>query len=324
MPADGLGEALGGIDTLGDGLGVSIASGWVGVASAGTAGASARSPPSNIPATATPTIRPATIDKRAFMSRGGYQYERSTAPRKDRCYHAAPMRHLADRIRTRIAPALLTAFGVTFLAAGVLSLTTTAAADPVTTPAATASPDVAVSGTPGPLITLPPLGSGGPPPPVASFPPGRVATRVRIRDLGIDLAIVKGNTGYPFCNVAMYLPQLSQPGFNKATYLYAHAREGMFLPLLKTKSFDQRGLVVEVWTSDDWLYKYKITQVRRDQPYSTGLNDPAKAKSEQLWLQTSQGPGRQYGYTQVIAKPIDARPTDHDASHPTPRPVDCG
>ena len=70
------------------------------------------------------------------MSRGGYQYERSTAPREDRCYHAGPMRHLADRIRTRIVPALLTALGVTFLAAGVLSLTTTVAADPVTTPAA--------------------------------------------------------------------------------------------------------------------------------------------------------------------------------------------
>ena len=113
-------------------------------------------------------------------------------------------------------------------------------------------------------------------------------------------------------------------GFDKATYIYAHAREGMFLPLLKTKGYDQRGLMVEVWTSDDWLYRYQITQVRRDQPYTTGLQDPAKAKSEQLWLQTSQGPGRQYGYTQVLAKPIDARPTDHDAAHPTARPVDCG
>ena len=67
-------------------------------------------------------MRPATIDRRAFMSRGGYQYQRSTAPRGDRCYHAAPMADLADRIRTRIVPALLTALGVTFLAAGVLSL----------------------------------------------------------------------------------------------------------------------------------------------------------------------------------------------------------
>ena len=81
---EGFGEGLGGIDTVGAGLGVSIASGWVGVASAGGSGRSARSPPSKIPATATPTIRPATIDKRAFISRGGYQYERSTAPQQDR------------------------------------------------------------------------------------------------------------------------------------------------------------------------------------------------------------------------------------------------
>jgi sortase family protein len=235
----------------------------------------------------------------------------------------------SEELRTRVLPAVLTAFGVTILSAGLLTYTVpvpAASDDPGASPSA--HPSGAVVATPTPLITLPPIGTPEPtvtPSAQPTLPPkGRVATRVRIRDLGIDLAIVKGNTGYPFCNVAMYLPQLSQPGFNKATYLYAHAREGMFLPLLKTKSFDQRGLVVEVWTSDDWLYKYKITQVRRDQPFSTGLNDPAKAKSEQLWLQTSQGPGRQYGYTQVIAKPIGARPTDHDASHPTPRPVDCG
>jgi hypothetical protein len=122
----------------------------------------------------------------------------------------------------------------------------------------------------------------------------------------------------------MYLPQLSQPGFGKATYIYAHARAGMFLPLLETKGFDQRGKTVEVWTSDDWLYKYEITEVRRDQPHTTGLRDPSNATTEQLWLQTSQGPGRDFGYTQVIAKPIDARKTDHAASHPTARPVDCG
>jgi hypothetical protein len=184
--------------------------------------------------------------------------------------------------------------------------------------------------TPAPLITLPPIGTPRPtesetPQPSPTPPPkNRVATRVRISDLGIDLAVVKANTGYPYCNVAMYLPQLSQPGFGKATYIYAHAREGMFLPLLRTRAFDQRGLVVEVWTSDDWLYRYEIVNVRRDQPYTTGLVAPSKAKTEQLWLQTSQGPGRDFGYTQVIAKPIDARPADHDAAHPTPRPVICG
>ena len=238
-----------------------------------------------------------------------------------------------EEIRTRVLPALLTAFGVTILSAGLLTYTVpvpagSAAASPSSSP----EPSEAVVPTPSPLITLPPVGTATPKPPVVPSaaptptppPADRVATRVRIRDLDIDLAVVRGNNGYPYCNVAMYLPQLSQPGFGKATYLYAHARDGMFLPLLETRGFDQRGMTVEVWTSDDWLYKYEITRVRRDQPYTTGLNDPAAAKSEQLWLQTSQGPGRQFGYTQVIAKPIDARPASHDSSHPKARPVVCG
>jgi hypothetical protein len=151
-----------------------------------------------------------------------------------------------------------------------------------------------------------------------------VATRVRVADLDIDLAIVRGNTGYPYCNVAMYLPSLSQPGFGLATYLYAHAREGMFLPLLRTKGRDQRGLVVDVWTSDDWLFQYRITEVRRDQDVQDGLADPAAATTEQLWLQTSQGPNRSFGYTQVLAEPIGSRPANHATANPRARPVVCG
>jgi hypothetical protein len=237
-----------------------------------------------------------------------------------------------EEIRTRVLPALLTAFGVTILSAGLLTYTVPVAPgrDPGTGGSPGSSP--AVVATPSPLLTLTPVGTAPPrpsvaptPTPTATPPPAdRVATRVRIRDLDIDLAVVRGNDGYPYCNVAMYLPQLSQPGFGKATYLYGHAREGMFLPLLETRGFDQRGKVVEVWTSDDWLFKYEITEVRRDQPYTTGLRDPSRATTEQLWLQTSQGPNRSFGYTQVIAKFLDSRPTDHDSAHPTARPVVCG
>jgi hypothetical protein len=244
-----------------------------------------------------------------------------------------PMAGPTEEIRTRVLPALLTAFGVTILSAGLLTYTVPVPAGSVAaSPSSSPEPSEAAVQTPSPLITLPPIGTATPKPsvvpsaaPTPTPPPAdRVATRVRIRDLDIDLAVVRGNNGYPYCNVAMYLPQLSQPGFGKATYLYAHARNGMFLPLLETRGFDQRGMTVEVWTNDDWLYKYEITGVRRDQPYTTGLNDPAAAKSEQLWLQTSQGPGREFGYTQVIAKPIDARPASHDSSHPRARPVVCG
>ena len=66
-------------------------------------------------------------------------------------------------------------------------------------------------------------------PPSPTIPADRVATRIRIAALGIDLPIVKPQkdpTAYPYCNVAMYLPVLGQPGEGHATYLYAHAREG--------------------------------------------------------------------------------------------------
>jgi hypothetical protein len=232
-----------------------------------------------------------------------------------------------EQLRTRVLPAVLTAFGVTILSAGLMTYSVPVAPARSAGPTPSAPPSVAVVETPSPLITLPPIGTAAPSPtPTATPapPPDRVATRVRVRGLGIDLAVVEGNTGYPYCNVAMYLPHLSQPGFGKATYLYAHAREGMFLPLLRTKARLQRGQVVDVWTSDDMLFQYRITEVRRDQPYTTGLDDPSAATTEQLWLQTSQGPNRSFGYTQVLAEPIGSRPADHRTANPTARPVVCG
>jgi hypothetical protein len=232
-----------------------------------------------------------------------------------------------EQLRTRVLPALLTAFGVTILSAGLLTYSVPVAPARSSDRSPIPRPSEAVVPTPSPLITLPPIGSATPSPsPTATPEPpaDRVATRVRIRGLDIDLAVVKGNNGYPFCNVAMYLPSLSQPGFGKATYIYAHAREGMFLPLLRTKARGQRGQVVDVWTSDDWLFQYRITEVRRDQPFTTGLDDPSAATTEQLWLQTSQGPDRTFGYTQVVAEPIGARPADHRTANPTARPVVCG
>jgi len=231
-----------------------------------------------------------------------------------------------EQIRTRVLPALLTAFGVTILSAGLLTYSVPVQAGRPDDPTRSPEPSVAVVPTPTPLITLPPIGSARPTPSEAApTPPAdRVATRVRVAGLDIDLAIVRGNTGYPYCNVAMYLPSLSQPGFGKATYLYAHAREGMFLPLLRTKGFDQRGLVVDVWTSDDWLFQYRITEVRRDQSVEDGLDAPSAATTEQLWLQTSQGPNRTFGYTQVLAEPIGSRPASHATANPKARPVVCG
>ena len=107
--------------------------------------------------------------------------------------------------------------------------------------------------------------------PGASFPPGRVATRVVIRRLRIDLPVMlqegKQYGIYPLCDVAMYLPYMGQPGQGRATYLYAHAQPGMFWPLLNQSMVNEGkrliGMNVEVYTSDDWMFLYEIVEVRR-------------------------------------------------------------
>lgn len=222
-------------------------------------------------------------------------------------------------IRGRLLPALLTAGGVTLLAAGLLTYTVPVAAVPGPTPSPSPVASAALV-TPSPQITLPPLGSATPAPATPTPDPDRVATRIRIDGLDIDMPIIEGPAGYPPCDVAMYLTALGQPGQGRAIYLFAHARPGMFEPLLRTKAAGLRDLVVEVWTSDDQLFRYEIAYVRRDQ---TDLDDAMAATTEQLWMQTSQGPNRSFGYTQVIATPLDVSPADPADAHPDPKPKAC-
>jgi Sortase domain len=219
---------------------------------------------------------------------------------------------------------MLTAVGVTLLAAGLLTYTTpvTAESAAVSTPAPTGAAGAA---TPEPLITLPPIGSAVPTSsPVA--PADRVSTRVRIAALDIDLPVIPpgDENDYPLCNVAMWIGALGQPGQGRATYLYGHARAGMFLPMLeqsKVKNGKKMlGMIVEVWTSDDQRFLYEITEVRRHQKT---LVDALEATEEQLWLQTSEGPKGTVGKLQVLAMPLSQGTSDHKSAHPKARPVDC-
>jgi Sortase family. len=237
------------------------------------------------------------------------------------------MADLANRIRTRIIPALLTALGVVFLAAGLMSLTSPVAADPLGTPSP--STGSAAAPTPSPLITLPPLGSGGLPSASPSIPADRVATRVRIRALKIDLPVIPPlDKGYPPCNVALFYqsPQLGQPGEGRATYLYAHARTGMFLPILTASKVSNgtkmKGMVAEVWTSDDQLFLYEITQVLRHVPYNKVFLKPFAAKGEELWLQTSEGVGTQPKLL-LVGELLDQVAADHADANPVAKPLNC-
>ena len=228
---------------------------------------------------------------------------------------------IGGRIRLRLIPALLTAIGVALLATGLMSYTTAVQPPPSSRPLATFAPLPTLAGP----ITLP--GASAEPTVEPTFPVGRVATRIVIRRLDIDLPIVLQsdyNPDYPVCDVAMYFQSMKQPGQGGATYIYAHARVGMFWPLLveskRNNGERMLGMTVEVYTSDSWRYVYTITEVRR---HTTTLTDAFNATVEQLWMQTSEGPEGTIPKLQVVADFLSAAPTDYKSAHPKPRVVIC-
>ena len=151
-----------------------------------------------------------------------------------------------------------------------------------------------------------------------------VATRIAIPSLDIDLPIVRPPAGYPLCNVAMYIQELSQPREAGVTLIYAHARRGMLLPVLDLSRINNGasliGRTMKVWTSNDLVSTYAITRVRR---HVTSLDGVFDIGSEQLWIQTSEGPRGTKGKLIVVAKRTGYEAASHASAHPTSHPVVC-
>jgi LPXTG-site transpeptidase (sortase) family protein len=163
------------------------------------------------------------------------------------------------------------------------------------------------SATPGPTAFAT---SRAPPPGVTITPtPGAPRPipegyRVRVPRLGIDLPIREGviqrdvdqqqtPEGYAF-----HLPGSAIPGEQSNTYLYAHARRGMFLSL-----WDARvGDVVEIVLPDGGVRTYRVSEVRpRVPPDDVSVAQPTP--DERLTLQTSTGASPQDPRFVVIALP---------------------
>jgi hypothetical protein len=231
-----------------------------------------------------------------------------------------PILHWA---RGRLLPAALTAAGVSLVGAGLLTYGTQSqpalpSPSPLASLAPTSSPTLLPFPTPEPSAAT-----------SASPAVARVATRVVVPALRIDLPVVRppdDPSHFPYCNVAEYVPTLSQPGQKGTTYLYAHARDGMFLPLLLQSRIDNGsamlGMLVQVYTSDDRVFLYEVVRVLRHQ------SELYTRPQEQVVLQTSEGPRKGVpGYTglvmMVVANPISSGPADHAAANPTARPVGC-
>ncbi len=239
---------------------------------------------------------------------------------------ATRMHPILEWARGRLLPAALTAAGVSLVGVGLLTYGTQGQA---TDPGASPLPSFA-SLAPSASPTLIPFPTPDASPAASPSPTAvRVATRVVVPALRIDLPVVRPPNDpnhFPSCNVAEYIPSLSQPGSAGTTYLYAHARDGMFLPLLVQSRSDNGsallGMLVQVYTNDDRVFLYEIARVLRHQ--SELYTHP----QEQLVLQTSEGPRKGIpGYTGlvlvIVANPLSSGPADHAAANPTPRPVTC-
>jgi hypothetical protein len=150
------------------------------------------------------------------------------------------------------------------------------------------------------------------------------ATRVQVSSLGIDLPVVRGGSEV-WCNAAMYLTAAHQPPERGATFIYAHARTGMFLPLLTASRVGGGGSLIGktvfVYTSDGKRYPYRITTVRRG---LTSIQRALEVTSRQVWLQTSEGPSASSTKLVVVAFPAGA-PTvvGQSVAVPVPHLVNC-
>ena len=162
--------------------------------------------------------------------------------------------------------------------------------------ATSAPPTPGITITPTPGITITPT-PGAPSP----IPDGY---RVRVPRLGIDLPIREGivqrdveqqQTPEDF---AFHLPGTALPGETGNSYLYAHARRGMFLSLWDAKVGD----LVEITTPGGRSLQYEVSEVRpRVAPTDVSVAQPTT--DERLTLQTSTGPSPDDPRFVVITRP---------------------
>lgn len=155
-------------------------------------------------------------------------------------------------------------------------------------------------------IAQPSAEPSGSPPASAAPTPGPIPDgyRIQIPRLLIDLPIAEGDVQRDTVDqqtpesFAFHLPGTSIPGKGSNTYLYSHARRGMFLTLWNVREGD------EIWisTPDRVALAYVVAEVHpRVPPSDVSWVQPTPA--ERLTLQTSTGPSRGDPRFLVIALP---------------------
>ena len=151
------------------------------------------------------------------------------------------------------------------------------ATSPTISPTAAPSPSASTTATAAPSAT-----------PLPAIPLGY---RVQIPRLAIDLAILEGDIERDTVqlktpeNYAFHLPGTAIPGTGANSYLYAHARRGMFLSLWNARVGD----IVWISTPDGRALRYVVSEIYpRVSPDDVSLAVPNPP--ERVTLQTSTGP----------------------------------
>jgi LPXTG-site transpeptidase (sortase) family protein len=192
---------------------------------------------------------------------------------------------------TLLAGVLLLAVGIALVAGGGLPRAGSVA--PVALPAVSAT----VSPSPASTTTVSPT----PAPTNGPIPDGY---RIEVPRLGIDLPIAEGDIERDVVvqktpeNFAFHFPGTAIPGTFGNSYIYAHARTGMFLTLWNARVGDQ----VSITTPAGVELKFVVTEVHpKVPPADTSWLQPSA--DERLTLQTSTGPNRDDPRFVVIAGP---------------------
>lgn len=111
---------------------------------------------------------------------------------------------------------------------------------------------------------------------------GTVAVRIAVPRLGIDLPIVEGDGVNAPDSEAAHFPGTAWPGAGSNTYLYGHAREGIFLPLWDAVEGDRILLTL----ADGSTACYEVDRIDAALPWND-LSVLLPTDHEQLTLQTS-------------------------------------
>lgn len=128
-------------------------------------------------------------------------------------------------------------------------------------------------------------GAGIPAPQPPRFESPRSGLRVQVPALGIDLPIVEGDGQEPRVNEAAHYPGMMWPGEGGRSFLYAHARPGMFGPLLGARPV---GAEVDVMEPGGAVLRYVITSYTASWPVTdTSILRPTDHEELILYTCTS-------------------------------------